>query len=303
LASGKGGPAKSIAPGPSAATGWPAPQAQAVLVGLAGALDLVAGWVFALDPIAPQRDERDLLAALSSGEQSDLDSTGRWLLERVPLAPGVAAEKVAALPASQFLDHLVAAGARTAAAAPIVVDDRPVGALVVASRRERSELAESSLGAAAGQVGLALEQAWRERELRAELHQAERWIRQLEASIADLGGIVSNLLDNAINYSAPEMPVSLTAEVLDREVRVSVADRGIGIALGDMGRLFQRFERIDPTVRSQPGTGLGLDICRQLAESMGGRIRAESVLSHGSTFAVGLRSAATGAAGPAEQRV
>jgi signal transduction histidine kinase len=121
------------------------------------------------------------------------------------------------------------------------------------------------------------------------------------ADRAALGEIVSNLLDNAIKYSAPEMPVSLTAEVVDHEVRVSVADRGIGIAPGDMGRLFQRFERIDPTVRSRPGTGLGLYICRQLAESMGGRIWAESVLAHGSTFTVGLRPAAAGAAGPAEQ--
>jgi signal transduction histidine kinase len=110
----------------------------------------------------------------------------------------------------------------------------------------------------------------------------------VRADRSRLGDVIASLLENAIRYSAVRSPVTVSAEWRNSQVVVSVADHGIGIAPEDMPRLFKRFERIDRTVRSHTGTGLGLYISRRLVEVMGGRIWAESELGAGSTFHVQL---------------
>jgi len=110
----------------------------------------------------------------------------------------------------------------------------------------------------------------------------------VRADRARLGDVITSLVENAIRYSAAPARVTVSAERRKCGVVVAVHDRGIGIAPEDMPRLFQRFERIDRTVRSQTGTGLGLYISRRLVEVMGGRIWAESELGTGSSFYVQL---------------
>ncbi|HXS12485.1 MAG TPA: ATP-binding protein [Acidobacteriaceae bacterium] len=102
--------------------------------------------------------------------------------------------------------------------------------------------------------------------------------------------ILSNLIENALNYGrgANGARVQLTAERVPgslQEIRFRVRDFGNGIAWEHLGRLFERFYRIDKArSRESGGTGLGLAIAKHLVESQRGRIWVESELGHGSSF-------------------
>ena len=105
--------------------------------------------------------------------------------------------------------------------------------------------------------------------------------------------IVLNLLNNAVKYTrrgSVAFTVSRGGSPAGEEagtVRLvfSVRDTGIGIRPEDMGKLFNKFERLEMAENSSvEGTGLGLAICRRLADRMGGSIRAESVYGEGSVF-------------------
>ena len=111
--------------------------------------------------------------------------------------------------------------------------------------------------------------------------------------IADADAVVqvlSNLIENALNYGrgTKGARVQLSAEAVagyPHEVRFRVRDFGNGIASEHLGRLFERFYRVDKArSRESGGTGLGLAIAKHLVESMRGRIWVESELGHGSSF-------------------
>lgn len=95
--------------------------------------------------------------------------------------------------------------------------------------------------------------------------------------------VVTNLVHNAIKFTPPGGSVVVSAEVVGREVVVSVKDTGIGIAAEDLPRIFERFYKAD-RMRSGGGTGLGLAIARHIVQGHGGRIWVESVEGKGSTF-------------------
>jgi signal transduction histidine kinase len=104
-----------------------------------------------------------------------------------------------------------------------------------------------------------------------------------------LDQILRNLLHNALKFSPAGSEVVLRAGVEDSALVVSVVDRGIGIAIGEQERIFDRFHQADPaTTRSAEGAGLGLYITRQLVEAMGGSIGVSSEPGLGSTFSVRL---------------
>jgi two-component system sensor histidine kinase SenX3 len=104
-----------------------------------------------------------------------------------------------------------------------------------------------------------------------------------------LRSAVQNLLDNAIKYSEPEGQVSITAEVRDDRIVVSVADEGIGIPAADLDRVFERFYRVDAARRRDTGgTGLGLAIVRHVVMNHDGEVSATSVEGEGTTFTVAL---------------
>jgi two-component system phosphate regulon sensor histidine kinase PhoR len=100
---------------------------------------------------------------------------------------------------------------------------------------------------------------------------------------------VVNLLDNAIKYSEPKSTILLKAQRSNSEIRISVADQGIGIAKKHLPRLFERFYRVDKArSRNLGGTGLGLAIVKHIAQAHGGRISVESTLGVGSVFTIHL---------------
>jgi PAS domain S-box-containing protein len=99
--------------------------------------------------------------------------------------------------------------------------------------------------------------------------------------------ILLNLLDNALKFTDQgEIRLRVARpENTSNELLFSVSDSGIGMDSETQGRIFQAFAQADGTVsRKYGGTGLGLTICRQLAELMGGEMSLESAPGQGSTF-------------------
>jgi len=102
--------------------------------------------------------------------------------------------------------------------------------------------------------------------------------------------VLSNLAENAYNYTPANGTLTLRARCDGPEIIMEVTDTGIGIPDEHRPRLFDRFFRgDDPLVMATAGAGLGLSIARQLIEMQGGRIwLKESAVGRGSTFAVTL---------------
>jgi two-component system sensor histidine kinase SenX3 len=111
----------------------------------------------------------------------------------------------------------------------------------------------------------------------------------VHGSDTQLATAVSNLVENAINYSGEDTTVRITARADDEHVEIAVADQGIGIAPTDVDRIFERFYRADQArSRSTGGTGLGLAIVKHIAGNHGGRVEVSSTLGGGSTFTLRL---------------
>ncbi|HXT36236.1 MAG TPA: GAF domain-containing sensor histidine kinase, partial [Chloroflexota bacterium] len=102
----------------------------------------------------------------------------------------------------------------------------------------------------------------------AAVHNATLW-----ADADRLRQIITNLLDNAAKYSPPGSPIAVSWTASPPWGTLRVHDQGSGIRPEDMPRLFRRFSKLDTAAREgHVGTGLGLYICKQLIESMGGEI-------------------------------
>ena len=108
-----------------------------------------------------------------------------------------------------------------------------------------------------------------------------------------IGEVIINLVSNALVYSGEGLPVILEASQYDNEVVVSVTDQGIGIPAEQLGKVFDRFYRLESGVsRRRGGTGLGLAICKEIVAQHGGRIWVESEVGRGSKFSFSLPFAA-----------
>ena len=100
---------------------------------------------------------------------------------------------------------------------------------------------------------------------------------------------IHNLIENAINYSPENTKVSVTTNIEEDIVEISVADQGIGIPEEELDRIFERFYRVDPArSRETGGTGLGLSIVKHVSTKHGGEVKVWSSPNVGSTFALRL---------------
>jgi signal transduction histidine kinase len=101
--------------------------------------------------------------------------------------------------------------------------------------------------------------------------------------------VVANLLNNAMKFTPSGGTITLRAEEVDGQVQISVSDTGVGIALEEHERIFEKFQQVGDTLTDKPrGTGLGLPICRDIVEHHKGRMWVDSTLGSGSIFTVAL---------------
>jgi two-component system sensor histidine kinase SenX3 len=100
---------------------------------------------------------------------------------------------------------------------------------------------------------------------------------------------ISNLIENAINYSPDKTTVVVSLNKVDGLAELKVKDQGIGISEENRERIFERFYRVDPArSRATGGTGLGLSIVKHIITNHGGDITVWSEQGEGSTFTMRL---------------
>nr|WP_232793354.1 ATP-binding protein [Caulobacter hibisci] len=96
--------------------------------------------------------------------------------------------------------------------------------------------------------------------------------------------VLGNLVANAVKFTEAGS-VRMTVAAVPQGLAFTVADTGVGVAAEHLPRLFETFSQVDASsTRSHGGSGLGLSICRELVELMGGTIGVESAPGAGSTF-------------------
>lgn len=109
------------------------------------------------------------------------------------------------------------------------------------------------------------------------------------ASYEQVATAVTNLFENAINYSDAGGQVGISLKQVENFAEIVITDSGVGIALEDQARIFERFYRVDPSrSRETGGTGLGLSIVKHIAINHGGDISVFSKPGLGSTFTIAL---------------
>ena len=101
--------------------------------------------------------------------------------------------------------------------------------------------------------------------------------------------VIDNIMNNAIKYSPDGGTITARLVETHNHVILSIADQGLGIPRKDIGKVFDRFYRVDKArSRQQGGTGLGLAISKEVVEALGGRIWVDSQEGKGSTFYISL---------------
>jgi OmpR-family two-component system manganese-sensing sensor histidine kinase len=115
-----------------------------------------------------------------------------------------------------------------------------------------------------------------------------------------LGRLFTNLVSNAIAYTATGGKIQITAQTIasQNQVQVQIKDTGLGIPEAELSQIFERFYRYQPQKSSKSssksgnlatsGSGLGLAIAKAIAESHQGQINVESKVGQGTTFTVDL---------------
>jgi signal transduction histidine kinase len=114
----------------------------------------------------------------------------------------------------------------------------------------------------------------------------------LRADPAKLHDVLRNLIANAATYSPEGSVIRVRAARDSGRITIDVLDEGPGIPESDLGRVFERFYRVDQSRARDPGgTGLGLSIVKHLVELHGGTVVAANRASGGAQFTVSLPAA------------
>ena len=117
----------------------------------------------------------------------------------------------------------------------------------------------------------------------------------LSAHASDFIQLFQNLIANSIKYRSERAPrVHISLQRLSGELRLAVADNGMGIDPAHHKRIFQPFKRLHDN--KIPGTGLGLATCERIVKRYGGRIWVESRTGEGATFLLTLHDTGVTAA-------
>lgn len=112
-----------------------------------------------------------------------------------------------------------------------------------------------------------------------------RGLGLVETDEAKVHQILSNLVENALKYAPPDTRVTVRTATTGDGVLVTVEDEGPGIPVESQDRVFERFYQVDSSItRSVGGTGLGLYICRKMADSVGARVWLDRSGPDGSAF-------------------
>jgi two-component system sensor histidine kinase KdpD len=112
---------------------------------------------------------------------------------------------------------------------------------------------------------------------------------EVDAELMVLG--IRQVVDNALKYSPPESPVTISAATGASDLIISVNDQGLGIPEWDQARIFEKFYR-GPNTRSRvTGTGMGLAIAREILRAHGGDIWIKSSVGQGSEFCISIPAA------------
>jgi signal transduction histidine kinase len=159
--------------------------------------------------------------------------------------------------------------------------------LLFASNRggvSKPELVPTEVGPIIGQMLMeyrpALEKAGIALELRVPPD-----LPSVKADSRALATCLRNLLENAMKHAAAGQWIAIHAETHPREIRLAVQDRGPGIPSGDRARIFHPFYRGALARKAQiPGSGLGLNLVRELMKQMGGRVTVRPNKPRGSIF-------------------
>ena len=100
-----------------------------------------------------------------------------------------------------------------------------------------------------------------------------------------IGQVIQNLVMNSINYSDPETEVVIRFTDFETNILIEIEDNGPGIEEKHIGRLFERFYRVDKSrARNEGGTGLGLSIVKHIIEAHGHKVQVKSKHGEGSNF-------------------
>lgn len=114
------------------------------------------------------------------------------------------------------------------------------------------------------------------------------WRPKVQADVQRLRQVLLNLVSNAIKYNSAGGSVSARLVEYDNRVRIEIADTGLGIEESLWSRVFTPFDRLGHDSSAIEGAGIGLALCKQLAEAMNGTIGFKSSAGVGSTFWIDL---------------
>ncbi|MGH2464885.1 MAG: sensor histidine kinase, partial [Candidatus Limnocylindrales bacterium] len=128
----------------------------------------------------------------------------------------------------------------------------------------------------------------RRRGIELTLHAAARPLR-IRHDPQRIGQVVSNLIGNALKFTAPGGTVNVTVRAVEGGAQIEVRDNGVGIDTAELPRIFERFYRGSLANEARgSGSGLGLAIVKSIVDMHAGRVVVDSRLGRGSSFVVTL---------------